>query len=84
MDKEEISKAIATGVMLEEQVRNTSNELAKVICTNINLLANLSPNMAISLLEDLQSQLTKEEADKLTDSKQKTLESLASKIKENL
>jgi undecaprenyl pyrophosphate synthase len=76
MENREIKNMIAIGYMREEQITDIVDELAESIARTFSSLANLSPDAALYVLGELNSQLTHEEVDLVLKSRSDKLESI--------
>jgi len=77
MDNKQIKGMIATGYVLEEQVTMVIDDLSDSIARTFSTLANLNPEAAMHVMRELNSQLTQEKADLVTESREARIESIA-------
>lgn len=75
-----IKKAIASGMFLEQKKEETVQFLANNIAETFQLLANIEPAVALSVVEQLNEQFNEEIADELIESRNEQLERVAGMV----
>tara|TARA_R110000850_G_C9864430_1_gene456550 strand:+ start:302 stop:565 length:264 start_codon:yes stop_codon:yes gene_type:complete len=80
MENRELKSMIATGYVQEEHIANVVDELAESIARTFSTLANLKPEAAMFVLKELNSQLTQEEVDAVSESRNLRIESIMDSI----
>jgi len=75
-----LKKAMATGMFLEKKKEDTIEFLANNIAESFQLLANIEPNVAMHVLNQLNEQLNEEIAEEIAESHLNQINAVASKM----
>lgn len=75
-----IKSAMAAGMLLEKQKKETVDSMAMSLATNFSLLANIEPMVAIHVLEQLNEQFDRETAEEMAQSQKDFVKNMAKKM----
>jgi len=75
-----IKAAIASGILLKKQKKETVDRLSASLVENFSVLANIEPMVAISVLEQLNEQFNRELAEEMAEQQKDFVKNLAKQM----